>query len=369
MPVCSVMTCKYAQDDADPSSEGIVFHRFPKNEETRAKWIDMTGHEKWYPSPKDVTWICSRHFRETDYTVKRSGKKYLKTTAIPCEYVVYRHLYPDEEVPQVKVEPEETEPTEVEQPVVHEEQVPKVVVQHEPEYEMALEPQPGPSHRNNWFMPQTSRASTSQVLPDSTIFDNATFGRDTRAWQPERFFVHRVPAAIFDDGSRDSQADSSSFDDRYRRGEASANPFPASCDLNPHLQQLPLPRTPEPVNSMTEDDTTMGFGYTAPASPVTEIIRDHRTLQDIRQIMTKSRGSKKANAAARDEVLEAKKLEIKNTGNVWNSILKKYLLAILDYVSRIQHSFSKPSKEIDAIKQERTNCQRFHPLRIYYRVL
>ncbi|KAJ8710711.1 hypothetical protein PYW08_009226 [Mythimna loreyi] len=295
MPLCTVITCKYSQDDVDPALDGIVFHRFPKNEEMRAKWIDMTGHDirRWMPSSKDV--ICSRHFRDNDYFIKRSGKRYLKTAAIPCEYVVYRHLFPDEEVTEVKAEPE-AEASEAEEVPVHEEQEPKVVVQHEPEveFEMTVDPQPGPSH---WFLPQTSRASSSQVLPDSTIatiFDNEN-SREWERFQPERYFGHRLPASIFEDNSQ--EVDSSGFDERFRREEGSVNPYPPELDLRPHLQLLPPPRTPEPVIPIM-DDTESNLGFEeeqvqdAP-SPVVEIMRGRKKLEDIRKIMTKRKSSKR----------------------------------------------------------------------------
>ncbi|CAH0597033.1 unnamed protein product [Chrysodeixis includens] len=92
----------------------FLCYRFPTNDDLRKRWVEATGRGKW--SPADDNYICSRHFRDNDYFIKRSGKRYLKNGAIPCEYIVYANLYPDNfPVPSPEVA-EEPEPVPAENP-------------------------------------------------------------------------------------------------------------------------------------------------------------------------------------------------------------------------------------------------------------
>ncbi|RVE41326.1 hypothetical protein evm_014021 [Chilo suppressalis] len=69
-------------------SKGITFHRFPQqSQETREQWIKFVqnnrSEETWLPS--NHSYICSLHFREQDKYATKSGRHYLKKSAVPCD--------------------------------------------------------------------------------------------------------------------------------------------------------------------------------------------------------------------------------------------------------------------------------------------
>ena len=53
---CCVVGCH----NVFKADSNIKFHRFPKDEERRAKWIAAVRRQNW--TPNDNTWICSQHF-------------------------------------------------------------------------------------------------------------------------------------------------------------------------------------------------------------------------------------------------------------------------------------------------------------------
>lgn len=64
----------------------IINFRFPKEPNAREQWIDVTGRENWMPTKTST--ICSKHFTENDFIIKKSGYRYLKPGAIPREQIV-----------------------------------------------------------------------------------------------------------------------------------------------------------------------------------------------------------------------------------------------------------------------------------------
>nr|XP_021197668.2 uncharacterized protein LOC110381637 isoform X1 [Helicoverpa armigera] len=316
MPACSVLTCKSTMDEPSGSSDRLCFHPFPSNEELRAKWVDMTGRYNWHPALDDV--VCSKHFRDNDYIIKRSGNRYLKTTAIPCEYVVYKHLYPDEEV--LPPAPEDNE-VEVPQP------------------ETSRAPTPGllssvPS--------SPSPLSPVQMSPGLNLspFQEAdtTFGNDYDMDQNENdigweHFASRqyfAPATrrsrIFK--RRSSEIDSSSFEERYQREFGPAtNPSPP-LELNPHMQDL--------------------------APPMNPVIDDNVPLEEIKRLLSKHKVCKKAISAAHAEIREARKIKMQlQSGNMSDYekaeaiiILQKKQIVKLTIKNR---RFSKVFKQISSI--------------------
>lgn len=62
------------------------FFSFPQEPTIKEQWIDVTGREHWMPTKSST--ICSKHFKEKDYLIKKSGHKYLKCGAVPQENVV-----------------------------------------------------------------------------------------------------------------------------------------------------------------------------------------------------------------------------------------------------------------------------------------
>ena len=55
----------------------IKFHRFPKDEERRAKWIAAVRRENW--TPNDNTWICSQHFVNGEKSNNPLAPNYIPT--------------------------------------------------------------------------------------------------------------------------------------------------------------------------------------------------------------------------------------------------------------------------------------------------
>ncbi|XP_045460587.1 THAP domain-containing protein 1-like isoform X2 [Harmonia axyridis] len=60
---------------------GVKFHRFPKNEEIRQKWVTAMRRKDFNPSPTTV--ICSNHFKTEDYYLNPYRNKVLKEGAVP----------------------------------------------------------------------------------------------------------------------------------------------------------------------------------------------------------------------------------------------------------------------------------------------
>ncbi|XP_044750960.1 uncharacterized protein LOC123311200 [Coccinella septempunctata] len=72
----------------------ITYHSFPKEPHLRRKWIEATGRTDWEPT--NASFICSEHFRESDYETLRQIhpendenptqlKRVLKKTAVPTQ--------------------------------------------------------------------------------------------------------------------------------------------------------------------------------------------------------------------------------------------------------------------------------------------
>ena len=59
---CSVNGCKTNQNNKG----NLMFHIFPKDEETQKKWISLCGRKRHQLKPKHAR-ICSLHFKLTDY--------------------------------------------------------------------------------------------------------------------------------------------------------------------------------------------------------------------------------------------------------------------------------------------------------------
>lgn len=70
---CCVVGCH----NVFKASSGIKFHRFPKDEERRAKWIAAVRRENW--TPNDNTWICSQHFVNGENSNNPLAPNYIPT--------------------------------------------------------------------------------------------------------------------------------------------------------------------------------------------------------------------------------------------------------------------------------------------------
>ncbi|KAF9411593.1 hypothetical protein HW555_009665 [Spodoptera exigua] len=266
MPLCAVLTCKSRSDCPSGSSSRLTFHPFPANEEIREKWIDMTGRDDWTPTAND--YICSKHFRDTDYFIKRSGNRYLKTAAIPCEYVVYRDLPPIEDIPSTSRG-------------INREAV-------------ALdEPLPHFSRARPLISPFRSRKQTRPSPRTSTLTATRMISL------PDSFFAPPTPSPVYDRRSS-AEADSSSFEERFRGRASSMNPSPPPSspgsplhgnlaespvfDLRRHMQGLPSPRPSTPPSNM-------------------------ELKKEIKKLISRRKICKKAISVAQSEVRKAKKIQ------------------------------------------------------------
>ncbi len=83
MPSCAIATCKNVKNSV-LSCPGIIFHRFPKESQTRKQWISRCFRKDRF-NP-DTARICSEHFLPSDYQNDRPSKiTQLNKSAIPTE--------------------------------------------------------------------------------------------------------------------------------------------------------------------------------------------------------------------------------------------------------------------------------------------
>ncbi|KAH9635632.1 hypothetical protein HF086_007702, partial [Spodoptera exigua] len=265
MPLCAVLTCKSRSDCPSGSSSRLTFHPFPANEEIREKWIDMTGRDDWTPTAND--YICSKHFRDTDYFIKRSGNRYLKTAAIPCEYVVYRDLPPIEDIPS-------TSRGINREAVALDEPLPHFSRDSSPDLSLPIQ------EADTTFSEDLDIDCNENDLPDS-------------------FFAPPTPSPVYDRRSS-AEADSSSFEERFRGRASSMNPSPPPSspgsplhgnlaespvfDLRRHMQGLPSPRPSTPPSNM-------------------------ELKKEIKKLISRRKICKKAISVAQSEVRKAKKIQ------------------------------------------------------------
>ncbi|CAK1595386.1 unnamed protein product [Parnassius mnemosyne] len=88
MPNCILRYCKNYSKRTTKYSNGVTFHKFPRpGHEKREQWIKFVqtnrSEDTWLPS--DHTCICSEHFREEDFYLTKTGRRYLTKSAVPFE--------------------------------------------------------------------------------------------------------------------------------------------------------------------------------------------------------------------------------------------------------------------------------------------
>ncbi|CAG5037469.1 unnamed protein product [Parnassius apollo] len=88
MPNCILRYCKNYSKRTTKFSDGVTFHKFPRpGHEKREQWIKFVQNNRsedtWLPS--EHTCICSVHFREEDFYLTKTGRRYLKKSAVPFE--------------------------------------------------------------------------------------------------------------------------------------------------------------------------------------------------------------------------------------------------------------------------------------------
>lgn len=65
------------------------FFSFPRDPFIKEKWIKATGRLNWFPAKSST--ICSEHFHEVDFIVKKSGNKFIKDKAEPSKNILTLH--------------------------------------------------------------------------------------------------------------------------------------------------------------------------------------------------------------------------------------------------------------------------------------
>ena len=73
---------------------GVSFHRFPRNDETRRKWVVALKLKKLPPHYDRTGYVCSEHFREEDYQrdlqaelLGTKKRRVLKEGSVPSVFV------------------------------------------------------------------------------------------------------------------------------------------------------------------------------------------------------------------------------------------------------------------------------------------
>ncbi|KAL4704136.1 hypothetical protein ACJJTC_003421 [Scirpophaga incertulas] len=83
MTSCCVKWCGKNSRTSNYKKDGITFHRFPENANTKSLWIEATERNDWFPAKTSV--ICSRHFT-TLFLLLKNRKRLLKGV-IPTMYL------------------------------------------------------------------------------------------------------------------------------------------------------------------------------------------------------------------------------------------------------------------------------------------
>ncbi|KAL0870843.1 hypothetical protein ABMA27_004687 [Loxostege sticticalis] len=84
MSTCTVKWCGKNTRTSSFKKDGITFHRFPKDPNRKAIWIEACRRDKkWYPPCKAL--MCSRHFEKMYFSIKNRIR--LMNDAVPTLYL------------------------------------------------------------------------------------------------------------------------------------------------------------------------------------------------------------------------------------------------------------------------------------------
>ncbi|CAG4962444.1 unnamed protein product [Parnassius apollo] len=85
MPSCALRYCLNNSRNII-KSQGVTFHQFCRScHDTRESWIKFVQKNR---SKADYSCICSVHFKENDKYTTKTGRVYLKKSAVPCDNVI-----------------------------------------------------------------------------------------------------------------------------------------------------------------------------------------------------------------------------------------------------------------------------------------
>lgn len=77
---CAIGGCTSSSVSVD--DRGVTFHTFPVNKAVRQVWISQTNWEKEIQITKSI-FVCSRHFRSTDFSHTKTNKYLLNKGSVP----------------------------------------------------------------------------------------------------------------------------------------------------------------------------------------------------------------------------------------------------------------------------------------------
>ncbi|XP_063532107.1 THAP domain-containing protein 1-like [Cydia strobilella] len=81
MVSCAVTNCKNTSVKITKHTNGITFHRFPRDKKRRRQWEVAVDRENWSATASSA--VCSEHFDAKDFYVTDSGLRRLSVEAVP----------------------------------------------------------------------------------------------------------------------------------------------------------------------------------------------------------------------------------------------------------------------------------------------
>ncbi|KAK9874329.1 hypothetical protein WA026_002679 [Henosepilachna vigintioctopunctata] len=90
--VHSCYICKISSE----KDSNISFHRFPKNDIHREKWLKSLGLDGVKISTSSK--LCSRHFPEDSFQIRDGGRRDLKPSALPSYRIGLEKMYSDDSI-------------------------------------------------------------------------------------------------------------------------------------------------------------------------------------------------------------------------------------------------------------------------------
>ena len=77
---CSSVGC-HNREAKDSRKNGLTFHSYPKDESRRKLWANAVRRQNWQPT--NSSYLCSEHFKPTDFKENSTNMRKLKDDVIP----------------------------------------------------------------------------------------------------------------------------------------------------------------------------------------------------------------------------------------------------------------------------------------------
>ncbi|CAG4937301.1 unnamed protein product [Parnassius apollo] len=98
MTICAVKSCKNYSWKKD-KDKNITFHKFPTDPVTSSRWTEIirrARNESWW-KPKERTCICSVHFHVKDTYTTKSGRRRIRSGAVPTKALYISSIISDDD--------------------------------------------------------------------------------------------------------------------------------------------------------------------------------------------------------------------------------------------------------------------------------